>query len=375
MGVLALMALAQVQQIPVFKKPLMSLACGLIFGSIGMYYFGNGLKEADPLPFLFAYMAGTVAYFFIVLPVILLFRPDLKAWILITILMVSLVGSVIQPTGLGLLTWNVVSREMVLIMGIWAAGSSRNRETPFMRRLTLGLITLALVGTLPQLISLVQAEQAIDQYFDPQNIHAAIQSIAWTITALMSYLTVTAVVQGRISARLNYAADFDYLTQVNNRRALMNFGETLLKHNSSTLLLMDVDHFKKINDIHGHLIGDAVLVHIAQVIKEAVRDYDSVVGRYGGEEFCIMLRNTTIDQAQEIAERVRFAVESTSCQLPEGTIAVSISIGAAELTQGQSLQEWLKEADKCLYQAKLLGRNRVSVNYSLPEDLDPGFIV
>ena len=122
---------------------------------------------------------------------------------------------------------------------------------------------------------------------------------------------------------------------------------------------MDVDHFKRVNDSHGHLIGDDVLRALATELRQQVRESD-VVGRFGGEEFTVLLPRTDAEGACRIAERLRSSAGLLSVTAADGEISVTISIGVAVLGQhGQDLFELLAAADLALYRAKADGRNQV----------------
>ena len=135
-------------------------------------------------------------------------------------------------------------------------------------------------------------------------------------------------------------------------------------------LFVDVDHFKKINDEHGHQSGDQVLRHVAQVIREQVRSID-IVARYGGEEFTVLLLQATAARAQEIAERIRSTLAETTYYTDDGRrIALSVSIGVNTLPPGETpanlsaaAKNLVEGADQALYAAKNSGRNR-TVSYS-----------
>jgi len=120
------------------------------------------------------------------------------------------------------------------------------------------------------------------------------------------------------------------------------------------VLLLDIDHFKKINDTYGHQQGDLVLAQVAATLNRSVREID-IVGRYGGEEFLIIFPNTNVKEAHNAAERIRKEVEKMV--FPEG-IAVTISGGVAEC-QAENVLELVEKADKQLYRAKNAGRNKI----------------
>jgi diguanylate cyclase len=129
----------------------------------------------------------------------------------------------------------------------------------------------------------------------------------------------------------------------------------------SCLVLMDIDHFKQINDNYGHLAGDRVLISLARYLRKHVRLYDSIC-RYGGEEFLFLLPNTNLQQAQEIMERTRIDIEKLSIQCDTGeSLNITASFGIAVLRKTDGYQNCLKKADEALYQAKAMGRNRVCV--------------
>lgn len=167
-------------------------------------------------------------------------------------------------------------------------------------------------------------------------------------------------------------ANYDLLTGVLNRRAVSKHAEAELNRaergGALSLVMLDIDHFKKINDTHGHPAGDEVLKTIARTISNSVRPYDWV-GRWGGEEFLVVLPNTSIVEAGDVAERLRKAVGSSKVRLADGRelgFAASFGITSTSLAQGKypKLEELVKQADDALYRAKDEGRNRVCIHSS-----------
>ncbi len=169
--------------------------------------------------------------------------------------------------------------------------------------------------------------------------------------------------QIRAQEQLRFQATHDQLTGVLNRAEIM---ETLRREleraagakTATGLLMLDIDHFKNINDTYGHLTGDAVLKEVTQRITKAVRGYDSV-GRYGGEEFVVVLPGCSREQIDQGAERVRSAVDNGPVLIRDSKVVVTISIGGAVIANGSiSDTEMLAAADSALYRAKAIGRNR-----------------
>jgi diguanylate cyclase (GGDEF)-like protein len=164
----------------------------------------------------------------------------------------------------------------------------------------------------------------------------------------------------------------DVLTQAYNRRYFdLRFHDeierSLRKQENLACMFLDVDFFKKVNDTHGHHIGDLVLMRMVSIIKEQVRACD-IVARYGGEEFVVALPGTSLDVAKEVAERLRVTVNSEVHNFYEKQLSITISIGIATLAQpvGDAdsdaiARDMLERADKALYCAKQNGRNQVVV--------------
>jgi len=170
---------------------------------------------------------------------------------------------------------------------------------------------------------------------------------------------------------INELAIRDELTGSHNRRHLIRLIETEKERTARLgslfcLCLLDIDHFKRINDTYGHVAGDAVLREFAATVERQIRESDSF-GRYGGEEFLLMLPETSINEARTLAERVRANIASLRFpDLPQ--LAVTVSIGVAEFRIGETIAQTVARADEALYEAKSSGRNRV-VRYGQQEDV------
>jgi diguanylate cyclase len=169
----------------------------------------------------------------------------------------------------------------------------------------------------------------------------------------------------KLNQKLESIATIDGLTSVLNRRGLedaaIKMQDICKRINlSMAVLLIDIDHFKKVNDTHGHLVGDDVLRHIAKTISTILRSSD-VLGRYGGEEFCAFLPNTTESDALGLAERIRAGIEASPIKLDVNvTLKTTVSIGVADSVRaGYDFKGLLATADSAMYGAKNGGRNRV----------------
>jgi diguanylate cyclase (GGDEF)-like protein len=169
----------------------------------------------------------------------------------------------------------------------------------------------------------------------------------------------------RLIEELRISSDTDYLTGILNRRAFTDAcnerGRRAREHNMPLAIIMfDIDHFKAVNDQYGHDAGDLVLIRIAELVRQELREGE-VVARYGGEEFIIMPANCSLEAARVMAERIRAAIEKTVFSLPERrTLQVTASFGVAQASGPlEPLDSMFSAADKALYRAKEAGRNRV----------------
>jgi diguanylate cyclase (GGDEF)-like protein len=163
---------------------------------------------------------------------------------------------------------------------------------------------------------------------------------------------------------LRFQGTHDALTGIWNRGTVLELLQRELERaarseSATGVLMLDLDHFKQVNDTYGHLTGDAVLKEVAQRVSQTVRSYD-LVGRYGGEEFLVVLPNCSRDQIQDCAERIRLAVASAPVVVHDSEIPVTASIGATVAAGGAAEDmEIIGAADAALYQAKNSGRDRV----------------
>ena len=158
----------------------------------------------------------------------------------------------------------------------------------------------------------------------------------------------------------HFLVALDGLSNLLNRRAWYECSNRLVNENTPiSFMMLDIDHFKKINDTYGHDCGDEVIKIVSKILLEETREYD-IVGRLGGEEFGIILPQTTLQDAYSIAERIRERVATLNVTYKEYTIPVSISIGVSERdNESVTLNALVIQGDECLYRAKSEGRNRV----------------
>ncbi len=157
----------------------------------------------------------------------------------------------------------------------------------------------------------------------------------------------------------------DPLTNINNRRGFIEIAQRQTSNawanrEQLSVLMIDIDNFKNVNDGHGHLAGDQVIVAIVDECKKVIRQTD-VIGRFGGEEFIVILPGTHITEANTIAERIRSEIEKLKIIVDDNVVTVTVSIGISQITKAQgSLELLIKQADQAMYMAKGLGKNQIT---------------
>ncbi|MCW8853617.1 MAG: GGDEF domain-containing protein [Gammaproteobacteria bacterium] len=160
-------------------------------------------------------------------------------------------------------------------------------------------------------------------------------------------------------------AGIDELTGLNNRRAFFDLGKHAFKQATRfnhfiSVIMMDIDHFKNINDTYGHSVGDKVLQLAGQLLTDMVREID-IVARIGGEEFAFILPETGLDEARQLTERLRHKIETTTVTYEDNSIQITASFGISSCsTTDEGLETMLTKADDALYIAKRKGRNQIN---------------
>lgn len=223
-------------------------------------------------------------------------------------------------------------------------------------------------------------------YTSLSSFYASVSSLAYLSTAIsirvglvmlaLGPLTLSIIDTNRekLYNQILYLANHDSLTSTMNRRFFYEESERLVKQHSQknvvesiSVLLLDLDHFKKINDLYGHVSGDYVLQEFTKIVKSNLRETD-LFGRLGGEEFAILFKNLSLKQSAQIAQRICNAVSQTPIYLENGEILnISVSIGLSFQTSPYCVpfQQLIRQADLALYQAKENGRNQLCINHNL----------
>jgi diguanylate cyclase (GGDEF)-like protein len=198
--------------------------------------------------------------------------------------------------------------------------------------------------------------------------------------SLITYQMASSMKHSQVISSMKDMAIYDTLTHLYNRRHLDHVLEEEFRNSSSkkqplSIIMVDIDHFKPINDRYGHDEGDKALIHIASILKGSLRKHD-IVSRFGGEEFLVILPRTIMKDAVVIAERIRRAVESNSLSVGDETVHLTVSLGVAAIPAiwPESKEEFIKCADTALYEAKGKGRNRVCFYVATKDSIAKGIL-
>lgn len=238
-----------------------------------------------------------------------------------------------------------------------------------------GILFRPVTESLPELFNTALLERCVEvvesgnrfTFVHEQALRGTIKSYRVSLSALSSGLVATFTDITELSeanARLEALATTDALTGLANRRHFLDVAERECQRSHRfehplSVLALDIDHFKQVNDTYGHAGGDEALRKIADDLRAGVRQLD-VIGRLGGEEFCVLLPETSQRNALVLAERLRERVAASVAQTPSGTVKLTVSIGVAGREREElDIQSALVRADDLLYEAKRAGRNRV----------------
>ena len=228
--------------------------------------------------------------------------------------------------------------------------------------------SLVLLAAILAFTQWVNYHIVVNELVGDERIANMILSAKITLIVAVPFVVYVVVLRARADLAADYfkaLSQTDPLTGLLNRRAFLDLLKSRKRRQydggkeSDALLVVDLDHFKRVNDRHGHEAGDAILKQVADLFRANLRGED-VIARFGGEEFAIALSRVRLAETKKVAHRLRLAVEDHVFLYEEHQIKMTISVGLVRYRKGQKLETALRQADLLTYQSKKDGRNRVS---------------
>lgn len=250
---------------------------------------------------------------------------------------------------------------------MWPNSCKDNRIFDIINAEPLKRVTIEELGVFP-----LVSENKVLGYVVTKNIDTKLSLKEIEYLEELSNQAATTINRANVYAEILKHATLDALTGFYNRRQLeerikQEIASAQRQKTPLCAIMTDIDHFKNVNDTYGHAVGDLVLKTVSRVMRSQLREYD-IAGRYGGEEFALLLPFTKLKEAKMVAERLRKTIETTKIDISEVNpdidkkeINVTISLGIYEFKNDDAEDDLLKKADKALYEAKGTGRNRVIV--------------
>lgn len=252
------------------------------------------------------------------------------------------------------------------------AWRAQRLEPLVMRRLTMLVFLVTCAFMAERALYMLQHATRPAEYAVTHPMHTIAALVALLIVTVWN-LSILMMASERLANRLTDIAHSDGLTRVLNRTgfralAVRQVQRCRRDRKPISVLLLDLDHFKRINDSHGHEAGDRLLCAFADTVSEMIRPGD-LLARYGGEEFCVLLPGASLADAQAVAERLREGFASVRLRSGDADYGATVSIGVAQFLGGEMIDEAVSRADRALYQAKHRGRNRVEAAETIGESL------
>ena len=285
---------------------------------------------------------------------------------LVIVLVVSWLGLAPERAALRVSVNSIVMAAIALAIAadLYRYGRVVRRRHAWL--LALPLVAAAVGFSLRGVRAVWRAESVTSEMVADSTVNV-VSAMGYMVIALTFHATLLGLVVGRILTDLRHRSRHDGLTGLLNRRAMEEalFSQMQRSRRTGepfTVLMLDLDHFKTINDCHGHAAGDRALKHTAAALKAELREVDAV-GRFGGEEFLVVMPGATVETALPVAERLRTALISDPPSIDDATLLLSASIGIAQWREpAEEPSRLLMRADAALYNAKVRGRDRVVVD-------------
>lgn len=371
----ALICLLQAFNSPGFRRSLLYFAAAMTASGLAVVSLAVvPLMDLHAL-YKISFALASLAFLLVLLAVLRVVRPNFSLNWYLCFCALATAGHILMIDTSALRHWNwfiQVICTVAITVGIFWSPEPISQQLRWLTML-FGIVFIAALAPhfwcmLTNWWSSGMRFVSTEQPADNDTILFPLRVLVWTLVPFVFYAITNAIVYSLIAQRMTRLLNTDELTGAQSRRALFEKAELWFARNDGTVfaLLIDVDHFKKINDTHGHLVGDQALKVCSERIREVVRETDCIVSRYGGEEFCVLIKDVAKFDAERIAHRICERVSSEPIHLGSVQICMTVSIGVAGNAHPTSLMSLFACADKLLYEAKEKGRNCVVIG-PMPE--------
>lgn len=274
----------------------------------------------------------------------------------------------------------VIMRDAFDFSDVWDTGIAQALIATHLTAL-LGLIVLTRLRTIVFLwLAIAMLASSLDTLGNM--LVTERYTLGWFSARLSSFVASAAVLGALLAelhllykvgwlerSRMQFHAEMDALTRLPNRRAFDSYflEEAKRSDRSQTplaLALVDIDHFKRVNDKYGHAAGDIVLQHVASILRRHLNRPSDFVARWGGEEFAILMSGNSLEGANYVLERLRHDIERSACETAKGAVSLTVSVGLAKavIHDSEDIDSLMEHADQALYEAKHSGRNRICLS-------------
>jgi diguanylate cyclase (GGDEF)-like protein len=372
---MAALAIMQVRTVQPYGRPLTLQAIAQFVTGIALYFSATSNYSFNSDFTLRVFIPAALGYGIAMASILLLYLPNLPFKSILGGAALVLMGYVIWPVGVSALLWNNVVQIIASLTIVSLLIKSRDALAPKARISAIVLFIFFALSVIPRVffnlnppVSLATPAALLD------SVPFRLGVLVLAAMPFLLYACVLGTIQARIAARLRQSVHHDMLTGAHSRRYLFEKGDEIMQASAlkrrlpnsqdggATVLMIDVDHFKKFNDTWGHLVGDRVLRHCVELMQQVVRETDAIVCRYGGEEFCVLVPGMPLDHARAMSERIRSIIADNPYLHDDQPLPITVSIGVAQQPDQATLAALIHTADERLYQAKRAGRNRVVDN-------------
>jgi diguanylate cyclase (GGDEF)-like protein len=353
-------------QLLAFRAALMIAALTMVLAALSLLSYSFSVDALGPqYQGIFTAVSGVLCFLCSLVFVlqIALKRPP---WRIVTVLwVVCMVGFFFTKQSADITQWANICQFLIAVFALGLAFVSDDLASNHLKwsiAAFAGFIALCAVLCFWGLDSFLAASPLIDVSSSIQSMR--IGALMKAVMPILGYACVVGIVQSKVANRLRVSLNQDVLTRAYSRRYLFERGAELLRNARApgqdlpALLLIDLDLFKAVNDRWGHSVGDQVLKHAVECIYRGVADESCIVGRFGGEEFCVLIPSASAQEVHSMAERIRLAVALDPYQNGHIKIDLTVSIGFAQHHGARSVDALVALADAGLYRAKRSGRNQ-----------------